>query len=304
MDKLLILIIFTITNLSAAIASSTNYTSNIVARVNNRAITSYEFDSRKKMLVKLNNIQSLDAKTIKELNRFAMDTLINEQVIFQYNENDNRGNASISEEEIDAAIASIEQRNNLPSKYLTKSFENEGAASSFRSQIKSELIKMQIFSNLSRSIAVSSKEIDAIVLTSDVAHIHVSAQTYTSRAKDQKSFSSMNNLRKQIKNCDKLKDSSYNKFADHLYIDSDLNSLDLQSQTIVKDLDMLQTSKVFEAPEGFKVVTVCNKIFNKINPEESSQITNYLTNKKISQKAQKFFTELRKKAYIKTMIDQ
>jgi len=41
-----------------------------------------------------------------------------------------------------------------------------------------------------------------------------------------------------------------------------------------------------------------------VTSEENSYVVNLLTNKKMSQKAMKFFEDLRKKAYIKILIPQ
>ena len=271
---------------------------NIVALVNDDPITSYEFENRKKMLMKLNNIQNPDPTTVKELNNYALQTLIDESILTQHSA---RVGGKVSEEEISEAIGSIEKKNNMPNGYLVKLFNDKAIEKSFKSQIRAELIKMNILSYLSKSITISPKEIDVAILTSNSKDIKVSAMIFNSKYKDTRAFDKMNSLRKQLKNCTEAKKANYEKFADLVEVEENLSTLEPQAQTIIKDLNENQVSRVFETSEGFKIALVCNKEFQGISSEENNHITNFLTNKKVSQKAQKFFDNLRKKAYIKIM---
>jgi gamma-glutamyl-gamma-aminobutyrate hydrolase PuuD len=47
---------------------------------------------------------------------------------------------------------------------------------------------------------------------------------------------------------------------------------------------------------------MCNKKIVNITLDENNYVVNLLTNKKMSQKAQKYFEDMRKKAYIKIML--
>jgi parvulin-like peptidyl-prolyl isomerase len=291
MMKLLVFIaIFVATMANAALP-------NIVALVNNEPITLFEFECRKNMLVKLNNIEN--PSTNIHLNKYAMNTLIDESILEQHA---TKVGGRVSDEEIDEAIASIEKKNNMPSGYLVQSFENKNIAESFRSQIRAELIKMNILSYLSKSVTVSPREIDVVILGTDSKEVKISAQIFTSKNKDETALSKMSSLRKSLNNCKTVKSQSYDKFADLSVVEENLNTIDAQLQTMIKDLRPNQPSKIFETPEGFKIILLCNKEFNNVTTEENSYITNFLTNKKVTQKAQKFFDALRKKAYIKVMI--
>lgn len=269
---------------------------NIVALVNDNPITSHELESRQRMLMIMNNIRNPDPKTIKELNDYALQTLIDDSILAQHAI---KVGGRVSEEEIIEAISSIEKRNNLPAGQLIKSFSDKAIEKSFKAQIKTELIKMNILSYISKSITVSPKEINSAILTSDTKDLKVIAKVFISREKDVKSLTKMNNLRKKIKNCNNVAKADYEKFASMIDIDENISSLDSQIRTIIKDLDLNQMSKVFETTEGFKIAMVCNKEFSNVTSEDNTYITNFLTNKKMSLKAQKFFDALRKKTYIK-----
>ncbi|XVN41800.1 MAG: SurA N-terminal domain-containing protein [Rickettsia endosymbiont of Argas persicus] len=273
-------------------------TSNIVALVNNEPITLNEFRARKKMIMALNNVESVTPAQDKQLSDLAIKSLIDESLLFQY-----YGDKEITQEEIDNAIKSIEDRNKMPHGALIQYLKSRSVnPDSFISQIKGELIKMNILSGLSRSIQVSNKEIDATIISSDQKDLEISMQVFTSKSNDNKSFTQMNTLKNKLKNCAAVNKSLYNNFATMTEITDKLSNIEATKQTIVKDLNPNQASNVFEKDNKFEIVLVCTKKFLNVSEDENNYVVNFLTNKKISQKAQKFFDDMHKKAYIKIML--
>jgi len=269
--------------------------SNIVALVNNEPITLNEFHARKKMIMALNNVESVTPAQDKQLSDVAIKSLVDESLLYQY-----AGDKEISQEEIDNAIKSIEDRNKMPHGSLLQYLKSRSVnKDTFISQIKSELIKMNILSSLSRSVQVSNKEIDATILSSDQKDVEVSMQVFTSKDKSDKTFSQMNNLKSKLKKCSAVHKSLYNNFATKTEINDKLSNMEGTKQTIIKDLNPDQASNVFEKDNKFEIVLVCTKKFLNISEEENNYVVNFLTNKKISQKAQKFFDDMHKRAYIK-----
>lgn len=272
--------------------------SNIVALVNNEPITLNEFRARKKMIMVLNNVEALTPAQDKQLSDIAVKSLIDESLLFQY-----AGDKEISQEEIDNAIKSIEDRNKMPHGSLLQYLKSRSVnADSFVSQIKSELIKMNILSGLSRSVQVSNKEIDVAILSSNQKDVEVSMQIFTSKDKSNKTFSQMNNLKNKLKKCTDVKQSLYDNFATMTVVTDKLSNIKGGKQTIVKDLNPGQASNVFEKDNEFEIVLVCTKKILNISEDENNYVVNFLTNKKVSQKAQKFFDDMHKKAYIKIML--
>ncbi|WP_341794812.1 SurA N-terminal domain-containing protein [Rickettsia endosymbiont of Rhinocyllus conicus] len=289
MKKLLLII--TVFFTCSAVAE----TSNIVALVNNEPITLNEFRARKKMIMALNNVEEVTPAQDKQLSDIAIKSLIDESLLFQY-----YGDKEISQEEIDNAIKSIEDRNKMPHGSLLQYLKSRSVnPDSFISQIKSELIKMNVLSGLSRSVQVSNKEIDVAILSSDQKEVEVSMQIFTSKDKSDKTFAQMNNLKSKLKNCSDVKKSLYENFATMTVITDKLSKIEEAKQTIVKDLSPNQASNVFEKYNEFEIVQVCTKKILNISEDENNYVVNFLTNKKISQKAQKFFEDMHKKAYIK-----
>ncbi|ABV73817.1 hypothetical protein A1E_04460 [Rickettsia canadensis str. McKiel] len=292
--KKLLLIIGIVFTFNVAQASRPN----IVASVNDEPITLNEFLARKKMIIALNNVESLTPAQDKQLSDLAIKSLIDESLLFQY-----AGDREITQEEIDNAIKSIEDRNKMPHgsllQYLKSRSVNPG---SFIAQIKSELIKMNILSSLSRSVQVSNKEIDVAILSSDQKDVEISMQVFTSKHSGNTAFTQMNNLKNRLKKCTDVKQSLYDNFATMQIITNKLSKIEDVQQTIIKDLTPNKASNVFEVNNKFEIILVCSKKILNLNEDENNYVVNYLTNKKISQKAQKIFENMRKKASIKIML--
>lgn len=271
----------------------------IAALVNDEPITNYELQARKKMLMVLNNIKNADSNIMNQINNAALNSLIEEELLSQHAK---KTGQKISSEDIDRAIESIDQRNNRPKGALLSFLKAGGVdVENFRSQIKSELIKMNLMSYLSRTVAVSPKEIDTIILDSNQKDAKIVAKIFTSLNKESKTLKSMYNLQKHSKTCANLKETSYNKFANVTEVNGNFSNLDPQLQSLVKDLRVNHSSSVFETEDGFRFVLLCEKEIISLTAEENMYVNNFLVNKKMSQKAQKFFSDLKKKAYIKIM---
>ncbi|WP_375327062.1 SurA N-terminal domain-containing protein [Candidatus Tisiphia endosymbiont of Nemotelus uliginosus] len=270
---------------------------NIVALVNNEPITLNEFQARKHMIMALNNITASSTKDNKQIDTIAMNGLIDEALLCQSTKN------QISESELNAAIESIEQRNKMSAGQLIEFLKSKAVdINSFKSQIRAEIIKSHILAGFSKSVTISPKEVNTIILATEARDAEISAQMFTSKNKEAKTLQKMYNLQKRLKNCDIVKPSLYADFATLETINQRLNTLDTTMQTLLRDLNIEEKSSVFETKDGFTVILMCNKKVLNITPDENNYILNFLTNKKISQKAQKFLDNMHKKAYIKIML--
>ncbi len=271
---------------------------NIVALVNEQPITLNEFLARKHMIMALNNISNPDSQKDKQLNEIAIKTLIDEALLYQYSKG-----KKVSDKEIAEAIETIEQRNKMPKGHLLQYLKSKSVdINSFKSQIGSEIIKMNILSGLTKSVVVSPKEVNQIILDTNAKEAKISAQVFISKDKQDKTIQQMYNLQKRLKSCSETKDSLYKDFATLEIINQNLSTLDHTLQTIIKDLDIGKKSNIFEMQDGFKLIVICDKKVINVTDDENNYVVNLLTNKKMSQKAQKFFDDMRKKAYIKIML--
>ncbi len=272
--------------------------SNIVALVNNEPITLHEFLARKHMIMALNNIPNPDSQTNKRLDKMAINSMIDDVLLYQ-----SANGKKSSDSEINESIRTIEQRNKMPEGQLIKFLKSKSVdINNFKSQIGAEIIKMNILSSISRSVAISAKEVNDIILATNSKDAEISAQLFTSKDKDDKTLQKMYCLQKRLKNCSDVKESLYKDFSTLEVINQNLSTLDSTLQTILRDLNTGEKSNVFEMQDGFKLILMCDKQMINVTSDENNYVVNLLANKKMSQKSQKYFEDMRKKAYIKIML--
>ncbi len=270
----------------------------IVAFVNDVPVTRYDFESRKKMVVTLNNIDISDASVNSKVNSDILNILVEDELLNQHAE---KVGGDVSDEEIDNAIRSIEERNKMPNGGMKKHMKESGVdAEAFRKQIRSELIKHNIISSLSQSVSVSPNEMD-IALINSYKDFDIEAWVFTSRVGDDDAKKKMHLLKKRLSDCNKVDDKLFAEFADGEKFDRKLSKLPEKTQSIVLDTKAGNASSVYKQDGSFKMVFVCKKDAG-VSTGDLNKIKSFLSNKKMTQKAAKFFKDLKVKSTIKIMI--
>jgi hypothetical protein len=108
----------------------------------------------------------------------------------------------------------------------------------------------------------------------------------------------MRSLPKRLKSCVNIPTALYSNFADSQMTIQNLSNFDNQSQIIIQDLSINDSSALFKIKDTFQFILLCDKQMG-ITKEEGQYLTSFLTNKKILQQGRKIFDNLRQKAYIK-----
>ncbi|MDP4708579.1 MAG: SurA N-terminal domain-containing protein [Rickettsiaceae bacterium] len=271
----------------------------IVALVNDQPITKYDFESRKKMAITLNNIDVSDAAMERKLNSEIVNILIEEELLNQHAE---KVGGAVSKDDLDEAIGTIEQRNNMPKNGMSKFLKEKNLnVESFRKQIKGELIRHNIINSLSHSVSVSQNELDVALINSNEKDFNIEAWVFTSKHATDKELEQMQQLKKRLNSCEKMDSKLYEEFADAEKFDRKLKQLPNNTQSVVLDTKTDSSSRVYKEDDKFKLVFVCKKD-RAVSSGDLSKIQAFLSNKKMSHKATKFFKDLKSKAYIKVMI--
>jgi hypothetical protein len=272
----------------------------IVAIVNDKPITMYEFTARKKMIIALNKVDNSDLTTDKQLNKNVLNLLIDEELLNQHAE---KTGIKISEPEIDSAILTIEERNKMPKGYLLQYMKELGInADSFKKQIKSELIKYNIVSSLSNSISVSPKELDVAVINSGYEDFNITAWIFTSLNPDNKNLNKMQKLQKAPTDCNKIENKLYADFASSEKIERKLKDLGDKTKSVILDTNENSWSNIYQEDDKFKLVLVCTKKAS-VSGDEIDKVKSFLSTQKMSKKAEKFFKDLKSKAYISILLN-
>ncbi len=271
----------------------------IIALVNDQPITKYDFESRKKMVLVLNNIDNSNPSVDAKLNNGIINVLIEEELLNQHAAS---VGGKITPAQVDNAISTIEQRNNMPKGSMTTFMKERGLQmENFRKQIAGELIKNNIISSLSNSVSVSPLELDVAVINTAMPQFNVEAWIFTSKEKEPKDHKQMQDLKKRLYDCNKVDQKLYDSFADAEKFDRKLDDMPSGTKSIIQDTKVGTSSSVYKEDGKFKLVFVCKKE-STVSSGDLSKLKTFLSNKKMSQKATKFFKDLKAKAYIKMMI--
>jgi hypothetical protein len=270
----------------------------VVAFVNDRPITKYDFEARKKMIVELNNIDISDPGVNSNITSNILNILIEEELLIQQAK---KVGGEVSEEEIDNSILSIEQRNEMPKGGMKELMEAINLnTESFRKQVKGELIKHNIVNSLSQSVSVSPNEVD-IALINSYQDFDIESWIFTSKSGDEKSKGKMQLLKKRLSSCNKIDDKLFADFADGKKFDRKLTKLLPKTQSVLLDTKVGASSNIYKQGNLFKMVLVCRKD-SGVSKNDLNKIESFLSNKKVSKKTTKFFKDLKVKSDIKIMM--
>lgn len=271
----------------------------IVAIVNDHPITKYDFETRKKLLAVLNNMDVSNPHVNHSLMAATINMLVEEELLLQHA---NDIGMKIKDEQIKYAINSIEHQNNMQNGAMLAHLKNKGVTiESFKKQITGELIKYNIINSLSNSITVAPSEIDVAIINTFNTDFLIQAWIFTAKEQGNDSYTKMYNLRKNVTDCDKVNPTLYEDFADAVKFDGRLKELHANTESIIHDTNVGNYSSIYQEDGKLKMVLLCKKDSN-ISPENLDKLKTFLSHKKMSQKATKLFKNLKNKANIKIML--
>jgi hypothetical protein len=297
MSRVLLIILNIIFFVFADIA----YADKIVAIVEDTSITLSGLEGRKKLLKYFNRIGNLSTEQEKIYTSMVLQSMIDDQVLLEYAKT---VGIIVTPKEIDKFIDNIEKTGKLQSGTLTNQIVNvlHIPLSELRSKMKAEVLRSKIIrDSLSRNVMISQEDVESMVLATNFRDASLKLQIFTAKNDKEKTIKFMSSLPSRIKSCKNIKHIRYKAFADLTEISGKLSELAPSMQAIVKDLEVNEASNVIE-DDQIRVLVVCEKTLDGFTLEDNNSIANFLGNKKLQIKAQKFFQDLRKKAYIKVMM--
>lgn len=271
----------------------------IIALVNDVPITRYDFETRKKLIININGVDVSNPANEIALNRAILNTLIEEEMLNQHIASTGQ---KVTKEQLDHAISTIEQRNNMPAGGMAAMLRERGLdIQTFRKQILAELVRNQIISSFSHSISLSPSEVDMEISNISSLDFDVEAWIFTSKTDESTSYKKLNNLKKHLRNCDKIDEKLYKDFAYAEKFNNKIHAALNNTKSIMYDTKVGTASTIYEENGKFKLVFLCKKE-PIVSPNDLAQLKIFLSNKKMSKKAGKFFKDLRAKAQVKIMV--
>jgi hypothetical protein len=274
--------------------------SEIIAIVEDTVITSSELKEMTKLMAYFTNQEQGGQQDKAEFRKMVVDLMVNDAILMDYAA---KHFAQPAEEEIDAFISSLEESNKMKKGDLSKHLkENYNVSNSiFRHKMKVEAARAKIIREvLSQKLNVENKDVESLVLDTNHKDANLELQMLTSINNKDLTYRRLEGMRNKIKNCSSLKRIRYQHIAKLEHMNIKLSSLPVNIQTIVKNLPIGEPSDVI-VDEAFKIVVVCQRSLNEFTAQDNYNMLNFIGNKKVMNESQKFFQDLRKKAYVKIM---
>lgn len=271
---------------------------NVVAFVNDQPITKYDFLSRKKLVLALNNIDISNSQIESTIHYGILDLLIEESLVLQHARA--TGN-TITTETIENVILSIEEKNAMLSGSMKNYIEkNNLDIYSFKKQIEGELIKQNILNSLSESITTSTDEVNAFLINEKQYYnfeIEACIFTLKSPVRLLKSESEL------LKRFASKENSVSGKSLDYIISNTTrfygkMFQLSKITRSILLDTQVKNLSMIYKEDNTFKVLFVNKK--DLILPDDKlKEIKILLSNEKTYARVNQFFRELKLAAHIR-----
>jgi SurA N-terminal domain len=282
-------------------SSSSVLADRIVAIVEDTSITMIELEQRKKLLGFFNNIKNLSGDQDAAYSKMVLNSMIDDQVLCEYAKNIG---LKATEQEIDTFISNIEQNAKMPKGHLVSQIVGglHLPLHELRNKMKVEILRSKVIREaLSRNVSISQEDIESMVLATNFRDATLKLEVFTAKDHGKRTAASMARLPSKIPNCKSIKYIRYGHFADLTEMTVKISELSPAMQIIVKDLEIDEASDLIEE-DPLKVVVLCEKTLDKFSAEDNNSVANFLGNKKLHIKAQKFFQDLRKKTYVKILM--
>lgn len=269
----------------------------IVAIVNDDVITRKELQDSVKLNKVVSNIQNTTSEELKKITEQTLQLLIDGKLLMQQAK---KFEIEVSPQEINKAVADIENRNNMPKGYLSTFFPQNGVDFSvFKNKLQIEIIKKKFNTEiLIDSISISESELNKTAIHGSNKDATLNVKKFTTADKSEKSYKLLKDMKNIAYNC-KIqprvkKDFSIENFS------IKLSSLPEKEKNSLKTLSEDKFSSIFEDDKTYYAYQICSTKLD-LNKNENIMIRNYLASTKLSKEYVKFMDRLKQSSYIKIL---
>lgn len=296
MKRILSVILLFFVGLKIAVASNDE----IVAIVEENTITLSELKEMTKIMGFFTNQTYSNEAEKKAFQKMVLESMINDQIMMDFAQNNF---IKASDEEVKYFIASIEASGNFAKGNLANHIQKNLGVSkeAFMKKMRMETTRAKIVrEHLGQKLNLGEKDVENLALNTNLKDANLDLQILTAINNRDKTYRRLEGIRYKIKNCDSLKKIRYEHIANLEEKTTKLSQLSPALQNVVKNLPIGQPSDVI-TEEAFRVVIVCKRSIEEFSDNDKVNMLNFIGGKKVATDSQKFFQDLRKKAYVKIL---
>ena len=295
--RVLIIIIIIITN---SVISNAIQEDKVVAIVNKHSITLHQLLQKEKLLsffARKKNIKIDKAK----LHEQSLNDVILEHLVI---EDSKKYDINYSDNEISQVIDNVTEAYKIKKNVLSKELEqNNILQETLKNFAIFNIVRDKLaYKVISDDITVRENEVYDIAMEKNIKDFWANCRVVYSDDLSNKNYERMIKLQKKLDpNIDikkvKLKKNIYiNEVNDYL------SNLPKHLQLLVNNLKNSKKSNVINNGEQLIFITVSDISIEKLSAKEGKYITNFLGEKKLINKVNKYILDLHKNAYIKILI--
>lgn len=287
--------IFIATNFSIAASDK------IAAIVNEKAITSYDVAEMKKMIMILNNISHPDPETDKKLHLKARESLINQVLIEQKAK---ELGVKIDKQDLIEHIEELESQNNLPKDFFKSlMISNNMNYQYFKDRMRFDMLIRRLQQTLFPREYINMEDINQIAIDSNAKPAKFWLKVFTSNGCTQNDYKQMLKFSKSLKECQHDYKVDYKKFATLKELKEDIKELSPLLRATARSLKANENSGVLKTENDFQILMVCHREVENISEKETNMIAHSIAEHKMGMQMQRFFSNLKKSAYIKIIAE-
>ena len=300
--------------LLSAVQSHAEVVSKVAAVVNDAIITTHQLETKfNEALDRQPAGSSLDVAGRDKLRRQLLDKLIEEMLV---EDRVRQLRLKVSEEDIDAAVADVQQNNNLTREQLLAALQQQGMDfATYRESLRKQILRFKLISVEVRSKAeVTSAEVreyyrEHLDDYREPPFMHLGRLTFPlSKGADTATIDAVRSLAVEAR--EKLEQGAEVSTLLMTYATSNVDGGDMGSFRVgelsgifdraVRDLETGEVSEVVETPSGFFIFRMIERSSGDEKPFEdvSAEIEQILVKKKQDQAFEEWNKSLREDAYI------
>lgn len=286
--------IFIFILLSADVFANTD---KVAVVVDNTIITEKEIYDRKNFFISAQNLTNIKEKEQLALRKAAVESLIDEALL---EEAAIKYGFKITDIDVKNFLDSVEKnRNTEPGTFKKKFGANQGVYASFLKKIKGDYIKTRLNNEvLMRGISVSNSEVDDVAIKYVGKDSLLEIREFTVNSSSDKAYKTLRDARKTFKLC--TKEAKSKEMTVQTWTKK-FSELSKDEKELVFDLKVGEFSAILDKSDGIFMYQICGKKVEGVSDQESDNLMNYLGNKKLNFKMQKYLETIRANAYIKIM---
>ena len=273
-----------------------------IAVVNDQIITENQFDQYRILMTLFKNPEILNATKYSDERTIVLDKMI--QSTF-FKEQVKRMSQNISNKEVQQAMHSFAQGNNMSLDQMIYALNNNGITkNTLRDFIESELASQKFYHMLMNEASnnISRAEIDQEIAIQMPQSLKVKVKTFkvSNKIPKDKQIKMLTKLSSHLQNIKKCEDINNQKYSKQYIIeDKNITTNQVYANSIYPTLKVNHPTPILNINGEYQIVMVCNRQIIDLNEDTMAKIKMSIMKKKVDSTLKRYIDLIKSQTYIK-----